>query len=121
MAGLRDWDKIVICHFLRGYCESKSLPSPQVAYPDKNKSKSGSPPKSIDALAVWESGQSVAIEHTLVQPFPDEKDKLRGKIGRVFEPLREPSLALQGHHIWLKVPLDGLPKGATATKVASSV
>lgn len=121
MAGVGDWDKIVIRHFLRGYGESKTLPSPQVTFPDKSKSKSGNPPKSIDALAVWESGRSLAIEHTLVQPFLDEKDKLRGKIGRVFEPLREPSLALRGHHVWLTVPLDGLPKGAAVTQVAKSV
>ncbi len=118
MRAPRDRDKIVICHFLRGYYANANLPFPEVTFPDKSERET----ESIDALACWGPGQTFAVEHTLVQAFPDEKFKLKGQIGRVFEPFcSDPSVALPGYHIWLKVPLDGLPGGASTVKVARSV
>jgi hypothetical protein len=114
-----DHDKVLIRNFLRGYAGSLGLPAPKkVTFPDKLEREI----ETIDALATWDPGQSLGIEHTLIQPFPDEQYKLKGKIGRIFGPLcDDPAVPLAGYHIWLKVPLDGLAKGADRNEVARVV
>jgi len=114
-----DDDKVLIRNFLRGYAGSLGLSPPKkLTFPDKLEREI----EAIDALATWDSGQSLAIEHTLIQPFPDEQYKLKGEIGRIFEPLcDDPAVPLAGYHIWLKVPLDGLAKGADRNGVARVV
>lgn len=114
----RDDGRIAVRNFLRGYSLDSGLKIKNLIFPDEAERQK----KAVDALATWESGRTTAIEHTLIQPFPDEQYKLRGGIGRIFEPLRhDKGVALAGHHIWLQVPLDGLPKDADRNKVARVV
>ncbi len=111
-------DKVVIETFLRGYCAAVGKTVPSVTFPDETERNAPAP----DALATWPSGENLAIEHTLIQPFPDEQYKLKGEIGTVFEPLRDDSaLRVPGYQIWLKVPLDAVPKGSNRDDAARAI
>jgi hypothetical protein len=56
-------------------------------------------------------GATLAIEHTIIQPHPQEKEDF-AKFGRAFEPAnRDPSLQRPDSYIYVDVPIGTLQKG----------
>lgn len=67
--------------------------------------------KAVEAIAVDDVGKTLALEHTLIQPFSGEKQDAQPFL-QVFGPLeKDPSLALPGFWIGVEVPVGGVKQG----------
>ncbi len=80
-----------------------------VSWLDQDKSQAQE--ERVEAIAHDPRRGSLAIEHTLVQPFEDERKRIKGPLGVVFEPLeRDPSLVVPEHYIWIRLLLMLFPE-----------
>ena len=61
-------DKCVIEHWLRLYNRLTGFSYRVTAWPDSDSSQ-----KNVDALCTDDSGRELALEHTLIEPFQNEK------------------------------------------------
>jgi hypothetical protein len=99
-------DTRIIEAFLRGHNQVYRTTFSLREIPDEGGRRSG-----IDGLARDVSGQSWALEHTLLQPFRGEKDDTRAFLA-VFAPLEsDPSMPLPGYEFDLAFRTGAIPKG----------
>lgn len=93
-------DKGVIQHWLRLYNWVTGSSFRVADWPDKDSSK-----KNIDAICKDERGRTLAIEHTLIEPFDGEKaDAVRfSKTLATLE--HHPDLLLGGYHLTVSQPV----------------
>ncbi|MGH9929454.1 MAG: hypothetical protein ACREA9_09515, partial [Pyrinomonadaceae bacterium] len=67
--------------------------------------------KAVEAIATDGSGNSIAIEHTLIQPFIGDKADAQPLL-KVFAPLEaDKAFVLPEHEIMVFVPVGGVQKG----------
>lgn len=109
-------DKELVGKFLKGLnCETGSTFHVD-CHPDEVNRQS----QAVDALAIDNNGSLLDIEHTLIQPFENEKDETHKLFRRIFVPLEN----LQGvpeFMIVLWFPVGRVPKGADYEEVAKGV
>jgi hypothetical protein len=99
-------DKDVIEHWLRLYNWLTDSSFAVVYWPDSDSSK-----KNIDAMCRDHNGRTLAIEHTLIEPFDGEKaDAYR--FGETLESLENhPSLLQRGYMFLVSQPVGSIPNG----------
>jgi hypothetical protein len=91
-------DKDVVRLFLSGYAKATGTEFVRIDPTDERVRKR----PAVDAVATDKFGRAVAIEHTVLQPFPGQKKALQGTLEKVFEPLkRQP---VPGRNIMITVP-----------------
>lgn len=108
-------DKILIEEFLRGYNHYFKTTFRVVARPDELQRQK----QAVDVIAQNDDGETLAIEHTVIQPFVGEKDDTQ-RLLRVIAPLEtDASLRAPGKSIDVSVAVGAIPKGPD-WKVASA-
>lgn len=65
--------------------------------------------ESADLLATDTQGRTYGLEHTLLQPFPRQKERLEGSLSKVFEPLKLRKTS--GYNIDVVVSNDAIKPG----------
>jgi hypothetical protein len=110
-------DKHLIGEFLRGYNQHFGTTFRITELPDQLQRRE----KAVDALAEDATGQKLAIEHTLIQPFLGEKDDAQ-RLLSVIAPLEsDPSLRLPGKSIDVSVGVRAVPQGPDWKRVGAGV
>jgi hypothetical protein len=108
-------DKDVVRFFLDGYAKWSGVLFASVDYPDEHVRHL----PAVDAVATDESGRTIAIEHTILEPFPGQKESLNERLEKVFEPLKKRSVP--GRNIMLTVPDDSVQRGQKWALVAGAI
>ena len=91
-------DKDVVRLFLSGYAKATGTGFVRIDPTDERVRNR----PAVDAVATDKFGKAVAVEHTVLQPFPGQKKALQGTLEKVFEPLkRQP---VPGRNIMITVP-----------------
>lgn len=108
-------DKQVVRFFLPGYARWSGADFVSVVYPDEQVRDL----PAVDAIATERSGRTVAVEHSILQPFPGQKESLHERLEKVFEPLKQK--AVPGRNIMLTVPSDSVKRGQDWGRVAAEV
>jgi hypothetical protein len=99
-------DKTVIEHWLRLYNRLTDASFAVVDWPDSDSSK-----KNIDAMCRDRNGRTLAIEHTLIEPFDGEKADA-DRFGKTLASLENhPSLLQTGHRFRVSQPVGSIPNG----------
>jgi hypothetical protein len=99
-------DKDVIEHWLRLYNRLTSASFAVVDWPDSDSSK-----KNVDAICRDRKGHTLAIEHTLIEPFDDEKADA-DRFGKTLASLENhQSLLQRGYMFLVSQPLGSIPNG----------
>jgi hypothetical protein len=110
-------DKVIIGEFLRGLNEHLGASFRITDLPDELERQK----QAVDVIAQDERGQTLAVEHTLIQPFVGEKDdsvRFRAAIG----PLEaDTSLRIPGKSVDLCVPVGAIPKRRECGEVPAKV
>jgi hypothetical protein len=105
-------DVEVVQRFLDAYDESfGTVYGKNVIWLDEDKQLAKE--ERVEAIADDPQRGSLAIEHTLVEPFTGERRRIKGPLGAVFELLQaDPSLLLREYYILLQADVDAVPSGA---------
>jgi len=75
----------------------------------------------VEIIAEDQSGNTVAVEHTLIQPFKGEREDAQS-FSQVLQPLdRDASLAVPGYLITISLPVGAIPKGVNWKEVGIRV
>jgi hypothetical protein len=99
-------DKDVIEHWLRLYNRLTDASFVVVDWPDSDSSK-----KNIDAMCRDCNGHTLAIEHTLIEPFDGEKADA-DRFGKTLASLENhPSLLQSGYMFQVMQPVGSIPNG----------
>ncbi len=106
---------LVVQRFLEEYDTAKSTAySKSVTWLDPDKSRAQA--ELVEAIAYDPARGWLAVEHTLIQPFEGEQDRIKGPLGHVFEPLEhDPALVVPEHYLLIGAHIDAVgavPKGA---------
>lgn len=99
-------DKGVIEHWLRIYDRLNGFSYRVVEWPDDDSSK-----KNIDALCVDDGEHTLAIEHTLIEPFVGEKADAAVFLRTLGALEDHPSLLQPGHMFVVSLPVGSVPVG----------
>jgi hypothetical protein len=110
-------DKVLIEEFLRGYNQHGGTTFRVTKQPDELERQK----EAIDAIARDEKGQTLAIEHTLIQPFVGEKGDAQRFLTAIAQLEQDPSLRVPGFSIYLSVPVAAIPKGPDWKAVRAKV
>lgn len=104
-------DKDVIRHWVRLYNRLTGSSFQVKDWPDRDSSK-----KNIDAMCCDNAGRTLAIEHTLIEPFEGERaDKAR--FMKTLAPLQHhPSLLQPGYGFTVSSLVNSIPKRGDVTK-----
>jgi hypothetical protein len=108
-------DKQIVRLFLSGYAKKTGAALVRIDYPDEV-FRDG---PAVDAIATDEFGRRVAIEHTILPPFPGQKENLSGSLERVFEPLKRQ--AVPGRNICITVPDHSIKRGQNWARAAEAL
>jgi hypothetical protein len=105
----------LIGRFVRAY-ERGSWADAEIDWPDEHHDGA------VDLVATRSGdGATLAIEHTVVQPHPQEKEDF-ARFAQVFPTyVADPSLEIPHCFLYVDVPLGALPKGSDWTAIAKSV
>ena len=77
--------------------------------------------RAVEVIAEDRNGNTLAIEHTLIQPFIGERDDAQ-PFSQILEPLdRDASLAIPGYLMTLSLPVGIVPKGVDWKEVSAKV
>src|SRR5262245_1429679 len=75
----------------------------------------------VEIIAKDQNGNSVAAEHTLIQPFRGEREDAQ-TFSQVIEPLeQDASLTVPGYLITISVPVGAIPKSVSWKEVGTKV
>jgi hypothetical protein len=108
-------DKQIVRLFLSGYAKSTGVAFGEPNHPDEvDRNRCA-----VDAVATDELGRTVAIEHTILQPFPGQIGTLRARLEKVFEPLKRRPVPRQ--NIMITAPDDFVERGQDWARVAEVV
>jgi hypothetical protein len=90
---------------------------PNIDYPEDRERNKGA----VDAIAKDQYGSSLAMEHTLIQPFDGEREDAQ-PFSRVFEPInQDTSLAVPGHLITISPSVGSVPKGVDWKEISVKI
>jgi hypothetical protein len=104
--------------FLTVYEDSRwKPPLSTLAQPDKTQDSA------VEVIATRVADQmTLAIEHTLIEPFVGEKSDYHSRFKVLGEDLRtNPALKVAGEALWVNVPVNAVPRGASADLIAEEV
>jgi hypothetical protein len=100
-------DIILVAQFLKRLNSDRDTDYRITEQPDEIDRKN----KAVEAIARDSSGNSIAIEHTLIQPFVGDKRDTQPFL-TVFANLEsDPSFVLPEHYIRVGIPVGGIQKG----------
>ncbi|MGA9055839.1 MAG: hypothetical protein WB763_04940 [Terriglobia bacterium] len=108
-------DKKMVTLFLHSYASQTMTLFIKILFPDEAERKM----PAVDAIAIDSRETRVALEHTILQPFPEQKHKLHGALAKVFEPIKEETIP--GRHILLEVAEDSIGTGQDWKKAGAAV
>lgn len=109
-------DKAVIEYWLRLYDQLNDFSYRVVEWPDDDSSR-----ENIDALCVDDRAHTLAIEHTLIEPFVGEKrdaDRFMKTLGSLEG---HPALAHQGYMFFVRQPVGAIPSGVRWSDIAEQL
>src|SRR4051812_36198886 len=66
----------------------------------------------VELLATKADGSTLAIEHTIIQPHPSEKEDFARFVRAFGNADSDSTLALPGKYIYVDIPIGALEKGA---------
>ena len=108
-------DKQIVKLFLSGYAKATGSAFGEPVHPDEVLRDR----PAVDAMATDEFGRTVAVEHTILQPFPGQNEALHERLEKVFDPLkRQP---VPGRKIMITVADNSVKRGQTWARVAEAV
>lgn len=99
-------DKDVIEHWLRLYNRLTGSTFRVEDWPDRDSSK-----KNIDAICGDDDGHTLAIEHTLIEPFVGEKNDAARFMKTLATLENHPDLLEPGYTFLVSQPVDSIPTG----------
>jgi hypothetical protein len=109
-------DKDVIHHWLRLHNRLKSETYQVESWPDDDSSK-----KNVDALCRDAEGRTLAIEHTLIEPYPGHKEDTARFLKTLAALENHPSLVQKGNMVMVSQRIGAIPKGIKWNEVAPQV
>jgi hypothetical protein len=98
-------DKKLVALFLRCYASQTNADFVKILIPDETERNK----QAVDAVATDQRGTRVAVEHTVLQPFPGQKQELHGPLAKVFEPIQKETAPER--YILLEVGEDSIGTG----------
>lgn len=99
-------DKDVIANWLKLHNQLRGSTYRVADWPDRDSSK-----KNVDATCVDDDGRKLAIEHTLIQPFENEKADAAIFLQTLATLENNPALLQAGHMYLVSQPVGSIPKG----------
>src|SRR6267142_529928 len=99
-------DKDVIAHWLTLYNRLTGSTFRIADWPDKDSSK-----KNVDATCSDDGGHTLAIEHTLIEPFENEKRDAARFLKTLGTLENDPALLQVGYTYLVSQPVGSIPKG----------
>ena len=103
-------DRRLVNMFLSKYGDYATRDYPE----DRDRNK-----RAVEVIAEDQNGNSVAIEHTLIQPFIGERDDAQ-PFSKILEPLdQDNSLAVPGYLITISLPVGAIPRGVNWKEVGT--
>jgi hypothetical protein len=112
------FDRELVGFFIEGINRERGTSYENPVFPEDQNLGS----KAVEAVYTDTEGHSIAIEHTLIQPFMKEMEDRRGAFDKIFVPLEmDASLSLPDYHINLAVSALSVPKGEKRDEVAVKV
>lgn len=109
-------DKDVIHHWLRLHNQLKSETYQVESWPDDDSSK-----KNVDALCRDAEGRTLAIEHTLIEPYPGHKEDTARFLKTLAALENHPALVQKGYMVVVSQRIGAIPKGIKWNEVAPQV
>ena len=109
-------DKDVIHHWLRPHNQLKSETYQVESWPDDDSSK-----KNVDALCRDAEGRILAIEHTLIEPYPGHKEDTARFLKTLAALENHPSLVQKGYMVMVSQRIGAIPKGIKWNEVPPQV
>jgi len=100
------WDKHVIAHWLRLYNRLTGSTFQVVDWPDDNSTK-----KNIDAMCGDKNGRTLAVEHTLIQPFEGAKEDDARFLQTLGSLENHPDLVERGYAYQVRQTVRAIPTG----------
>lgn len=104
MAGYTDKD--IIRHWLRLHNRLKGETYQVESWPDEDSSK-----KNVDALCRDTEGRTLAIEHTLIEPYPGHKEDTVRFLKTLATLENHPGLVQKGYLVMVSQPVGAIPRG----------
>jgi hypothetical protein len=114
MAGYTDKD--VIRHWLRLYNRLNGSTYQVESWPDDDSSK-----KHVDALCRDAEGRTLAIEHTLIEPYPGHKEDTARFLRTLAVLENHPRLVQAGHMVIVTQAFGAIPKGIKWDEVPQQI
>jgi hypothetical protein len=108
-------DKQIVKLFLTGYAKATGTVFVKIELTDEVVRDR----PAVDAAATDESGRTFLIEHTILEPFPGQKETLDVRMESVFEPLKRQQVP--GRNIIITVPDNSVKRGQSWVRVAAAV
>lgn len=99
-------DKDVVSHWLRLHNRLKGETYQVESWPDEDSSK-----KNVDALCRDTEGRTLAIEHTLIEPYPGHKEDTVRFLKTLATLENHPGLVQKGYLVMVSQPVGAIPKG----------
>jgi len=109
-------DKDVIGYWLTLYNRLSGSTYRIADWPDKDSSK-----KNVDATCVDDGGRTLAIEHTLIQPFENEKADAARFLPTLGALENDPALVPAGYAYLVSQPVGSIPKGVKWADVPKEI
>ncbi len=100
-------DKTLIEEFLRGYNQYFGTTFRVMKRPDELERQK----QAVDCIAQNDDGETLAVEHTLIQPFVGEKDDAQRLLTMIAPLENDASLRVPGKSIDVIVTVGAIPKG----------
>jgi hypothetical protein len=104
MAGYTDKD--IVRHWLRLHNRLKGETYQVESWPDEDSSK-----KNVDALCRDTEDRTLAIEHTLIEPYPGHKEDTVRFLKTLATLENHPGLVQKGYLVMVSQPVGAIPKG----------
>jgi len=104
-------DKDMIRHWLRLHNRLKGEMYQVESWPDDDSSK-----KSVDALCRDTDGRTLAIEHTLIEPYPGHKEDTARFLKTLAALENHPSLVQKGIWLWSVNRSERFPRASSGTR-----
>jgi len=109
-------DKQIIEHWLRLYNRLTGASYRVTAWPDSDSSK-----QNVDALCTNSSGVTLTIEHTLIEPFQNEKADTVRFMQTLAALENDPALCLEGYTCMASQRVGAIPNGVRWTDFLASL
>ncbi len=110
-------DQELVTLFVPAYNAEAGSTYKIAAWPDQ----ADSTKQAVEAIAEDNAGATLAIEHTLLQPFVDEREDSQRFLTAIAPLDQDLSLCLPGHYVTISTEVGAVPKGVDWTQVCGSL